>query len=227
MLILGLSLATRSPARAAAPLIDVRSKHPGIRVKLSYATGQNAFHQRLYTGDTALLRAPVAARLARVERRLEPQGLGLEVWDAYRPQSVQWTMWRLRPDARSHYLANPRKVSKHSRGAAVDVTLVTRAGKPVPMPTPHDEFSARAPRGARRGVSAAALKNARLLDAAMRAEGFQSNPYEWWHFTAPEWSRYPVSDTPIPQRPPAAIRSDSRESAPVSKAWPTSGRGRE
>jgi D-alanyl-D-alanine dipeptidase len=186
------------PAYAAAPLVDVRTRHPGIRVQLSYASAQNAFHRRLYAGDVALLRAPVAARLARVQRRLERQGYGLKVWDAYRPQSVQGTMWRLRPDARSHYLDNPRKISKHSRGAAVDVTLVTRAGNALPLPTPHDEFSVRAHRGARRGVTPAAQKNARRLDAAMRAEGFRGNPYEWWHYTAPEWSSYPAANTPVP-----------------------------
>ena len=198
--VVGLLLALHLPATSASPLIDVGASYPGIRVRLSYAVADNAFHQQLYAGNTALLRAPVAARLGRAQQRLHKQGYGLVIWDAYRPQSVQWTMWRLRPDARSHYLANPRKVSKHSRGAAVDVSLVTRAGNPVPMPTPHDEFSARAHRGARRGVSAIAAKNAQILEAAMRAEGFQPNPYEWWHFTAPEWSRYPVANTPIPRQ---------------------------
>jgi len=194
---LALLLASLAPADAA-PLVDVRSKHPEIRVQLSYASNRNAFRRRLYSGNVALLRAPVAARLARVQRRLAQQGYGLNVWDAYRPQSVQGTMWRLRPDARSRYLANPRKVSKHSRGAAVDVTLVTRAGQPLPMPTPHDEFSVRAHRGARRGIAPAAQRNWRILDRAMRAEGFLANPYEWWHFTAPEWSRYSPANLPVP-----------------------------
>jgi D-alanyl-D-alanine dipeptidase len=197
-----LALCPGLPAAAAAPLIDVHQKYPAIRVALSYATSRNAFHQRLYSGNVALLRTPVADRLARVQKRLERQGYGLKIWDAYRPKSVQWRMWRLRPDARSRYLANPRKISKHSRGAAVDVTLVTRSGREVPMPTPHDEFSARAHRGARRGVSLRAQKNGRLLDAAMRAEGFVANSYEWWHFTAPEWSRYPASDVPVPRDKP-------------------------
>jgi len=195
----GACAAVAASPQGAHPLVDVRAKHSRIVVELSYATAGNAFRKRLYDGDVALLRGPVAARLARVQNRLEKQRLGLKVWDAYRPRSVQSVMWRLRPDARSRYLANPRKISKHSRGAAVDVTLVDSTDRELPMPTPHDEFSARAHRGASRGVSPAARKNARILAAAMRAEGFLSNPYEWWHFTAPEWRRYPSADTPVPQ----------------------------
>ncbi|MCC2668289.1 MAG: peptidase [Armatimonadetes bacterium] len=184
-------------AAAPPPLVDLTTAAPGVQVRLSYASAANAFRTRLYPANVARLRAPVAARLARVQRRLRKQGLGLRVWDAYRPQSVQSRMWRLRPDARSRYLANPRKISKHSRGAAVDLTLVDGTGQPLEMPTPHDEFSPRAFRNARRGVSAAARKNRAILTTAMRAEGFLANPYEWWHFTAPDWRRYPAADVPI------------------------------
>jgi D-alanyl-D-alanine dipeptidase len=186
------------PAGApAAELVDVRAVVPTIRVELSYARPDNAFRARLYRSNRALLREPVAKRLARVQRRLQARGLGLKVWDAYRPRSVQYRMWRARPDARSRYLANPRKTSKHNRGAAVDVTLVDREGRELEMPTPHDEFSARAHRNAVRGISAEARRNRAMLIQAMRAEGFLANPYEWWHFTAPDWKRYPVADVPL------------------------------
>jgi zinc D-Ala-D-Ala dipeptidase len=116
------------------------------------------------------------------------------------PSSVQKQLWSASPGARKRYVANPRKGSKHSRGAAVDVTLVDPSGRELPMPTPHDEFSPRAHRGAVRGVSAAARKNARVLEAAMRAGGFTPNPYEWWHFTSRDWSRYPLSNQPLESR---------------------------
>ena len=120
-------------------------------------------------------------------------------------------MWRLNRASHSHYLANPAKGSKHNRGAAVDATLVDTAGKELEMPTPFDEFGPRAHRGATRGVSLRARTNSRVLEAAMRAEGFIPNPYEWWHFTAPEWRRYPLSDVPIP--PDAAGASGLRGGA--------------
>lgn len=183
---------------AGAPLVDLRKMDGSILVRLSYSQSKNAFGKRLYDGNVALLRLPVAQRLARVQRRLASKGLGLLVWDAYRPRSIQKEMWDAVPRARSRYLVHPSKISKHSRGAAVDVTLVNRQGTPLEMPTPHDEFSPRAHREATRGVSAVARRNRATLIAAMRAEGFLANPYEWWHFTAPDWRRYPPADIPVP-----------------------------
>ena len=169
---------------------------PTIRVELRYNTTRNIFKRRFYRSNVALLRAPVARRLAGVQARLRKQGLGLKIWDAYRPRSVQWALWRVRPGTR--YLANPRRGSKHSRGAAVDLTLVDRNGRELEMPTPHDEFSRRAARGAVRGVTPRARKNARILDTAMRAGGFLPNRGEWWHFDAPDWRKYPLADVPLP-----------------------------
>src|ERR1051325_5718970 len=84
-----------SPARAGpTALVDVRSLDSTIRVRLSYASERNAFHRRLYAGNVALLREPVARRLAGVQARLRKQGLGLEIWDAYRPTSAQVAMWK-------------------------------------------------------------------------------------------------------------------------------------
>jgi zinc D-Ala-D-Ala dipeptidase len=178
-------------------LVNVRSLAPDIRVQLAYNSPGNAFRKRLYRSNVALLRRPVAQRLARVQARLRKQGYGLQVLDAYRPHSVQAQMWKLRPDARKLYLANPKKASKHNRGAAVDATLVDKSGRQLEMPTPFDEFSPRAHRRAR-GISARARRNSGILEAAMRAHGFIPNPYEWWHFTAPDWRNYPVSNIPLP-----------------------------
>jgi zinc D-Ala-D-Ala dipeptidase len=185
----------------AAPLVDVRSVDPSIVVELRYNTTDNVFGKRFYNSNVAMLRKPVAERLARVQARLRKQGLGLKVWDAYRPHSVQYALWKIKPG--TGYLANPRRGSRHNRGAAVDLTLVDRDGNELKMPTPYDEFSPRAHRGATRGVTPLAQKNARILDAAMRAEGFLPNRREWWHFDDPNWRSYPLTDIPLPPDRPA------------------------
>jgi zinc D-Ala-D-Ala dipeptidase len=191
------ALLPAAPAAAAAPLVDVRKIDSSIQVDLSYNRSDNAFKTRLYQSNVALLREPVARRLGRVQARLRKQGYGLKVWDAYRPTSVHRRLWEIKPGTR--YLSNPRSGSKHSRGAAVDLTLVDAQGRELEMPTPHDEFSPRAHRGATQGVSAAARKHARILEVAMRAEGFIPNRYEWWHYSDPHWSKHPLSNTPLPK----------------------------
>lgn len=196
------------PAAAAPVLVDVRCLARDIRVELAYSRPQNAFRKRLYHSNIALLRPSVARRLARVQRRLRTKGLGLKILDAYRPRAVQYRMWRLRPDGRKRYIANPRKGSKHNRGAALDLTLVDRSGKELKMPTPYDDFSPRAHRGATRGVSVLARRNAAMLRTVMAAEGFRSNPYEWWHFDSPDWRSYGLLNLSFPRiaGPPAPAR---------------------
>ena len=198
MLTLALALVSAS-ALGGPTLVDVRCYSRDLQVDLAYYRSKNAFGKRLYRSNVALLRVPAAYRLARVQRRLRKWGLRLKVLDAYRPRAVQARMWRLRPDGRKLYIVNPKKGSKHSRGAAVDVTLVDSAGRELKMPTPYDDFSPRAHRDATRGVTPLARRNARLLRAAMTAEGFRSNPYEWWHFDAPDWRSYPLLDVPLPE----------------------------
>jgi D-alanyl-D-alanine dipeptidase len=103
-------------------------------------------------------------------------------------------MWSIKGGSR--YLASPRRGSKHSRGAAVDVTLVDARGRELVMPTGFDAFTARAGRRYR-GGSPATQRNRRLLEEAMVAQGFHPNRGEWWHFDDPHWRRYPLLDLPL------------------------------
>ncbi len=196
---LGGALAAPAKRAVGVPFVEIRRVAPDIALDIRYATPNNVFKRRLYNSDRALLRKPVAERLARAQARLRKQGYGLKIWDAYRPHSVQYVMWRIRPGTR--YLANPRKGSKHNRGAAIDVTLVDRNGRDLAMPTPFDEFSPRAHRNATKGISKAAQRHRAILAAALQAEGFMQNPYEWWHFTARDWSRYPMANVPAEKLP--------------------------
>jgi zinc D-Ala-D-Ala dipeptidase len=182
-------------------LVDVRNADPSIRVAMPYATTANFTGVRLYPVERCLLRRTVAERLVRVQRSLRSEGMGLLVWDCYRPFSVQQRLWALVPDAR--YVAEPviehgERVagSKHNRAAAVDVTLVDTAGRPLQMPSAFDDFSERAHRGSA-AATPTARRNAQRLEAAMAAEGFEPLPTEWWHFDAPGWERYELLDDPL------------------------------
>jgi len=201
MLMLASACAARAPRPLAPDLVDITTVDPTIRLDLRYATRDNFTGVALYPAARCLLRRDAAERLARVQRRLQADGFGLLVWDCYRPLAVQERFWALVPDER--YVARPQREngrplagSKHNRGAAVDVTLVDAAGKPLAMPSGFDDFSERAHRDAA-NVKPAARANAARLESAMTAEGFQPLPSEWWHFDAPGWQGYELLDVPL------------------------------
>jgi D-alanyl-D-alanine dipeptidase len=178
-------------------LVDIRKVSKTIRLDLRYATTDNFLKQKLYNLGRCLLRPAVAKRLARVERSLRRRGLGVKVWDCYRPLAVQWKMWNVAP--KPGYVADPRQGSNHNRGAAVDLTLVDKNGNALWMPTDFDDFSERAHHGAK--APAAAARNRRLLRDAMRKEGFRPLPTEWWHYDAPRAESFPLLDVPIEMVP--------------------------
>src|SRR4051794_39450609 len=98
-------------------MINVRALCPTISVELRYATARNGVGRAVYPrGARCLLRRGTAERLCRVQHRLERGGLGLKVWDAYRPLSAQRALWEICPDPR--FVAPPRRGSLHNRGAA-------------------------------------------------------------------------------------------------------------
>ena len=183
-------------ARLGTNLVDLALVDPSIEVDMRYATPDNFLHEAVYPANRCLLTADAAERLARVQRRLAKAEVrvGLRVWDCYRPTSVQQTMWALVPDPR--YVADPREGSKHGRGSAVDVALAGPGGTLVELPTAFDDFTPRAHRDFT-ALPEAALRNRRLLEDTMTAEGFVPLPTEWWHFDDPGWRDAPLRNEPI------------------------------
>ncbi len=171
--------------------VDLERFAPDIAREVRYATTNNFTGEVLYPSPQVFLRSSVAMKLRNVQMLLRKRRLGLKVWDAYRPLSVQKRLWERVSDPR--YVANPAKGSKHNRGAAVDLTLVDGSGKELLMPTHFDDFSARAHRSCP-DLPVEARENSRLLEEAMVAEGFLPLPHEWWHFDDKEWEEYPVED---------------------------------
>ena len=181
-------------------MVDI-GKADGLVIDLRYTTADNFFKTAFYPKHApALLRPSTAAKLARVQAELKSLGLGLKIWDAYRPLSVQRAMWKTLPDAR--YVADPAKGGRHNRGAAVDATLVDARGVELPMPTAHDDFSEKA--GAHfKLVSPEVFKNREKLQQVMTKHGFALFESEWWHFDDADWERYDALDVPLEQWEPA------------------------
>ena len=186
------SLATARAAAPGADLVPLESVQPPCLPEVRYATRHNFTGTVLYPIPRVFLHRDTARALARVQRDLQKRGLGLKVWDAYRPLSVQWKMWKLIRDER--YVSNPAKSQgRHTRGTAVDVTLIDKLGRELPMPSDFDDFSERAHRDYQ-GGTADQRRNRQILEDVMTKHGFIGYPTEWWHFDLKGWVKYPVLD---------------------------------
>lgn len=173
-------------------LVDVSRLVPGIVLDVRYATANNFMHQVLYPVARVFLRAPAARALAEVERELAASGLGLKVFDGYRPYRITERMWE--PIRNPDFVADPARGSRHNRGAAVDLTLIDlRSGAELPMPTPYDDFTVRA-RQDFADLSAEVLANRATLREVMVRHGFQPLSSEWWHFDFHDYERFDLTD---------------------------------
>jgi D-alanyl-D-alanine dipeptidase len=177
---------------AESDFVDVRSVDPTIVVDLRYAGPNNFMNRPIYpSGTAAIVRFSVAQRLARAQEFLKARGYGLKVWDAYRPKTAQAKLWEAIRN--NSYVADPKEGigSMHTRGVAVDVTLVDRSGREVAMPTDYDNFTPAAMLSYQ-GSNLLVRSNLRILQKAMARAGFYGLRTEWWHFCAGDWTTYPA-----------------------------------
>jgi zinc D-Ala-D-Ala dipeptidase len=164
-------------------LVNVKELIPDIVLDLKYGTTDNFVHQKMYTANECLLALGAVKRLKLVQDSLRTMGLGLKLWDGYRPRAVQYLMWEIFPN--STYVADPNSGSNHNRGAAIDLTIVTLAtGQELWMPTPFDWFGDEAGHDWTLGLSAEQVANRALLRTMMEnVGGFVFLSDEWWHYT--------------------------------------------
>lgn len=184
-------------------LVNVKEFIPDIVIDLKYNTVDNFLSQKLYTTDECYLARNVVDRLVLIQDSLRnihlhdgityPQGIGLKIWDGYRPRSVQFLMWEILPDPT--FVANPYTGSSHNRGAAVDVTLVDLAtGQELEMPTYFDDFTAAASH-TYMNLPANVIANRTLLKNMMTQYGGLSlYTAEWWHYSYSPATSYPLRD---------------------------------
>lgn len=177
-----------------AKLVELIKVNPHIQLDIRYATANNFVHKKVYAQARCFVEEKVAQALSAAQQELEKQNLGLKIWDGYRPLSVQKIFWDLLPDAR--YVADPNKGSRHNRGCSVDVTLVDKQGKELPMGTDFDDFSEKAHRNCTK-LSPQILANRKLLEEVLTRHKFVGWEYEWWHFDYTDWSEYPLLDIPF------------------------------
>lgn len=177
-------------------LIDLGKVNATFKFDIRYATENNFTGKVLYSQPKAYLQRDAAEALNQAQEMLSDLGLGLIIYDAYRPLSVQKEMWQIKPDKR--YVADPKFGSNHNRGMAVDVGLYDlETGIYLEMPTEFDAFNRKAWANATVGVSELARYNRSILKQIMKRCGFKMNTTEWWHFDFKDCHKHPVLDIPF------------------------------
>ena len=183
---------------------------PHIVQEIRYYSTYNFVGERVdgYEEPIALLSKEAARALKGVSNELFVKGYRLKVFDAYRPVSAvkHFIFWGIEdqdvrmkpyfyPDLEKQelfargYIA---KQSSHSRGSAVDLTLLDmQTGKEVDMGGPFDLF-AESSHSDYRGITQEQYENRMLLQGAMVRNGFLPIDCEWWHFAL---AKEPYPDT--------------------------------
>ena len=177
-----------------AHLVELITLDNTIKLDVRYATADNFVGRPVYPEARVFLQKPAAKAVARVHKALRKEGLGLVIFDGYRPWTITKLFWEVVPDEKRKFVADPAKGSKHNRGCAVDLSVFDlKTGEPVDMPSAYDEFTERASPDYQGGTPAQRA-NRDKLRALMEAEGFTVNPNEWWHFDYKNWQDYGIYD---------------------------------
>ena len=175
-------------------MVELVTLDPTIKLDIRYATEDNFVGRKVYPEARAFLQKPAAQALVKVHQELKKQGLGLVIFDGYRPWSITKLFWEVTPEDKRKFVANPAKGSKHNRGCAVDLSIFDlKTGQLLPMPSGYDEFTERASPNYH-GGTAEERSNREHLRKLMESNGFSVNPNEWWHFDYKDWEKYAIYD---------------------------------
>lgn len=176
-------------------LVSIHS--PKVVIDLAYASNQNFIGKKVYHNAHAFLHKEAAEKLEIAQNLAESLGYTIKVLDAFRPTEAQWVLWEACPDP--VFVADPNKGSAHSRGIAIDLTLLNYKGIELDMGTPFDDFT---PQSFHRDqlVSKEAQLNRFILLGIMSAAGWDFYEKEWWHYQLFNPKNYPLlsdKDAPI------------------------------
>lgn len=178
-------------------LIEITAPEYDVDVALAYATADNFTGAPVYRQASCYLHAAAAEKLSDAIIAASAIGYRIRIYDAFRPSEAQWMLWNHTPDP--DFLADPRRGSPHSRGVAVDLTLLDGDGTPLEMGTGFDAFTPLS-HHASTGISADAQRNRLILLGLMTQAGWDFYRNEWWHYQLFNARDYPlVSDAELPK----------------------------
>ena len=161
--------------------IDITRLDKNIAIDIRYATINNFTRAKIYDCGKCYFRPEVAQAIAKAQKILQKKGYGgLKLFDCYRPKLYQQRLWAKKPD--KNYVTPPWKGSMHSRGSAVDLTLLDAKGNEIDMGTPYDTFSDKAHHDYK-DLPKEILAHRQILRQTLEQVGFIGIRTEWWHFS--------------------------------------------
>jgi len=173
-------------------LVNLETYIPNIVMDIRYATDNNFTGTTIYTAPKAWLRKEAADSLLKIQNILNEQGLGIKVFDAYRPYAATLYFYEVYKD--TTFVAAPWEGSIHNRGGAIDLTLVNlETGQELEMPTSFDEFSEKAAHSYS-DLPENVIANREKLLQIMTNNGFTMYENEWWHYNIKGRDKYALLD---------------------------------
>ena len=171
------------------PLVEIDAEQYQVEIELIYASADNLAGKVIYPTSRCLLHREAAACLAKASQLARLAGYTLRIYDAYRPPYAQYLLWEALPN--NDYVRDPHLGSHHSRGVAIDLTLVDADGTPLDMGTAFDAMEEKSHQFYP-DLPPEVQRNRLLLLGIMLGAGFQAIANEWWHFELPNADDFPL-----------------------------------
>ncbi len=160
-------------------LVEIAPPHYDVVHEIAYATANNFTGKPVYGKPQCYLHMEAAEGLNKAISLAKGMGLRFKIFDAYRPPEAQFKLWEHTPDP--NFLAHPERGSPHSRGVAVDLTLIDERGIELDMGTKFDAFNLQSHHRCIE-ISVTAQQNRLILLGIMTLAGFDFYSNEWWHY---------------------------------------------
>ena len=170
-------------------LIKITEEEYNIELEIAYATSNNITGRPIYKKAECYLHVEAAKLLKKAISYAAGLGYRIKIFDAYRPTEAQFVLWEDNPDPK--FLSNPHTGSPHSRGVAIDLTLIDSDGNELDMGTGFDDFTPKSYHS-NTEISSEAQQNRRILLGIMTAAGWDWYDNEWWHYQLFNPRAYPL-----------------------------------
>lgn len=169
-------------------LIEITEKKYNVYIDLAYAKRNNFTGQKIYLQKKCFLHKDALPKLLLAISIADSLGYKFKIYDAYRPSKAQEILWDFCPD--KNFITPPNIGSPHSRGIAIDLTLVKNKND-LNMGTDFDYLYQESHHG-NTDIPKIAQKNRLILLGIMTAAGWDYYQNEWWHYQLHNSKKWPL-----------------------------------